>query len=187
MTKSQTAQHSSVLDNTPNLDLLHRQRTFSIDETREQLQQGKAVHKEAVMSGNIDSTVNYSSSSSKKHKQSAPAPAPSSGANFSYATALKSINDTPALPPAPPKEATKKKTKKDDKVKRDKDDSDNQSVQSASATEGKPTTTTNTNTNSPARENKKKKGGEKATAETAESGSAWGGKPSFANVSTYSV
>lgn len=38
----------------PNLDLLLRQRTFSIDETREQLRQGKPVHKDAVISGAVD-------------------------------------------------------------------------------------------------------------------------------------
>lgn len=175
MTKAQTALHSAVLDNTPNLDLLHRQRTFSIDETREQLQQGKAVHKEAVLSGNVDSAVNYSSSSSKKQKQAA---ASSSGSTFSYATALKTVSDAPVLPPAPPKveasKVDKKKTKKEEKPKKKEEDSDAQSV---STTEGKPANST--------RENKKKKA-EKSTAEV-DSGSTWGGKPSFANVSSNTV
>jgi len=38
----------------PNLDLLQRQRTFSIDETREQLQQGRPVQRLAVTSGEVD-------------------------------------------------------------------------------------------------------------------------------------
>jgi hypothetical protein len=38
----------------PNLDLLKRQRTFSIDETREQLVQGRPVQREAVISGAVD-------------------------------------------------------------------------------------------------------------------------------------
>jgi hypothetical protein len=38
----------------PNTDLLLRQRTFSIDETREQLRQGRPVHKDAVISGAVD-------------------------------------------------------------------------------------------------------------------------------------
>ena len=66
------------MDSTPNLDLLHRQRTFSIDETREQLEQGRPVQREAVMSGPIDSTVSYSSSSSS-----------SSGSSSSGAVAAK--------------------------------------------------------------------------------------------------
>jgi hypothetical protein len=39
---------------TPNLDLLKRQRTFSIDETREQLRQGRPVQREAIISGAVD-------------------------------------------------------------------------------------------------------------------------------------
>lgn len=39
---------------TPNMDLLKRQRTFSIDETREQLIQGRPVQREAVISGAVD-------------------------------------------------------------------------------------------------------------------------------------
>lgn len=39
---------------TPNLDLLQRQRTFSIDETREQLQQGRPVQQMAVVGGSVD-------------------------------------------------------------------------------------------------------------------------------------
>lgn len=38
----------------PNLDLLQRQRTFSIDETREQLQQGRPVQRMAVAAGSVD-------------------------------------------------------------------------------------------------------------------------------------
>jgi hypothetical protein len=38
----------------PNMDLLKRQRTFSIDETREQLRQGRPVQREAIISGAVD-------------------------------------------------------------------------------------------------------------------------------------
>ena len=38
----------------PNKDLLLRQRTFSIDETRELLRQGKPVHREAIVEGAVD-------------------------------------------------------------------------------------------------------------------------------------
>jgi hypothetical protein len=37
-----------------NVDLLLRQRTFSIDETREQLRQGRAVQREAIIAGAVD-------------------------------------------------------------------------------------------------------------------------------------
>jgi len=46
--------HTHSMTATPNMDLLKRQRSFSIDETREQLQQGKPVQREAVMSGAVD-------------------------------------------------------------------------------------------------------------------------------------
>lgn len=45
------AGHTLAMQENVNKDLLHRQRTFSIDETREQLNQGRPVHKEAVISG----------------------------------------------------------------------------------------------------------------------------------------
>jgi len=48
------ADHTHAMTATPNMDLLKRQRSFSIDETREQLQQGKPVQREAVMSGAVD-------------------------------------------------------------------------------------------------------------------------------------
>mgnify|MGYP006077112707 CR=1 FL=1 len=47
-------EHSHSMTSTPNMDLLKRQRSFSIEETREQLQQGRPVHKEAVAAGPVD-------------------------------------------------------------------------------------------------------------------------------------
>ncbi len=46
--------HSLAITATPNLDLLKRQRTFSIDETREQLRQGRPVLKDAIIPGAVD-------------------------------------------------------------------------------------------------------------------------------------
>mmetsp|Transcript_21697 Transcript_21697/g.29870 ORF Transcript_21697/g.29870 Transcript_21697/m.29870 type:complete len:941 (-) Transcript_21697:1222-4044(-) len=46
--------HPFAMTASPNLDLLKRQRTFSIDETREQLVQGRPVQREAVISGAVD-------------------------------------------------------------------------------------------------------------------------------------
>ena len=42
------------MTDTPNTDLLLRQRTFSIDETREQMQQGRPVQREAIIAGEVD-------------------------------------------------------------------------------------------------------------------------------------
>lgn len=54
------AEHGHAMTATPNMDLLRRQRSFSIDETREQLQQGKPVHREAVAAGAVDyASMNY--------------------------------------------------------------------------------------------------------------------------------
>lgn len=48
------ADHPIALTSAPNMDLLKRQRTFSIDETREQLRQGRPVQREAIISGAVD-------------------------------------------------------------------------------------------------------------------------------------
>jgi hypothetical protein len=47
-------EHGHAMTATPNMDLLRRQRSFSIDETREQLQQGKPVQRDAIASGAVD-------------------------------------------------------------------------------------------------------------------------------------
>lgn len=47
-------QHPIALVGTPNTDLLLRQRTFSIDETKEQMQLGRPVQREAVLTGEVD-------------------------------------------------------------------------------------------------------------------------------------
>lgn len=47
-------QHEFAMTDTPNMDLLQRQRTFSIDETREQLRQGKPVQRDAIIGGAVD-------------------------------------------------------------------------------------------------------------------------------------
>lgn len=127
ITPTQAAAHAAVMDMAPNMDLLHRQRTFSIDETREQLQQGRPVQREAVMSGNIDSTVNYSSSSGRAAPHSGAGrhggnsgssnsnnnkggnKPPSSGSTFSYASVVKSAA---AAPPADEPVTAKKETTK---------------------------------------------------------------------------
>ncbi len=47
------------METSPSMDLLQRQRTFSIDETREQLRQGRPVQKEAVIAGAVDNGSFY--------------------------------------------------------------------------------------------------------------------------------
>ena len=54
----QPASHPLSMTVAPNLDLLQRQRTFSIDETREQLRQGRPVQQEAISSA---SSADYGS------------------------------------------------------------------------------------------------------------------------------
>lgn len=46
--------HPLAMTVLPNMDLLKRQRTFSIDETREQLRQGRPVQREAIVAGAVD-------------------------------------------------------------------------------------------------------------------------------------
>lgn len=48
------SQHPLALVTSPNTDLLLRQRTFSIDETKEQMQLGRPVQREAVITGEVD-------------------------------------------------------------------------------------------------------------------------------------
>lgn len=46
--------HPYALTTAPNMDLLKKQRSYSIDETREQLRQGRPVHREAITAGAVD-------------------------------------------------------------------------------------------------------------------------------------
>lgn len=63
-------QHSYAMTATPNLDLLKRQRTFSIDETREQLRQGRPVQREAILPGAVDyNSMMYGDESNAKQNK----------------------------------------------------------------------------------------------------------------------
>jgi len=90
--------HSFVLEKEPNKGLLQNQRTFSIDQTREQLCQGRPVLREAVVPGHVDygnlmygegynsSKVNEEKQSEKKspgsdNKQSVPSKQPTTNKN----------------------------------------------------------------------------------------------------------
>ncbi|CAM9691157.1 unnamed protein product, partial [Discosporangium mesarthrocarpum] len=46
--------HTIVFDREPNMGLLLRQRSVSIDECREQLRKGRPVHREGVIAGDVD-------------------------------------------------------------------------------------------------------------------------------------
>lgn len=50
----QPEEHPLAMTTTPHADLLLRQRTFSIDETREQLTQGRPVQRTAIINGAVD-------------------------------------------------------------------------------------------------------------------------------------
>jgi len=67
--------HFHVLEKEPNKGLLQNQRTFSIDQTREQLCQGRPVLREAVVPGHVDYAnlmygEGYSNSKVNEQKQS---------------------------------------------------------------------------------------------------------------------
>jgi hypothetical protein len=51
---SSQSEHTAAMVTSPNTDLLLRQRTFSIDETRKQMQLGRPVQREAVITGAVD-------------------------------------------------------------------------------------------------------------------------------------
>lgn len=91
-------EHSLALSATPNMDLLKRQRTFSIDETREQLRQGRPVQREAIISGAVDYRSLMFGDDHEQQKHAAVAPkaadltaASSSAANTSTASAASEI------------------------------------------------------------------------------------------------
>jgi hypothetical protein len=103
--------HPLAMTTTPNMDLLQRQRTFSIDETREQLRQGRPV-REAVLSGAVDYGSmmygdGYQSSGvadASEGSKSSPADAPVKAAAVPGSWAARV-----AAPPVPPPEGTQPK------------------------------------------------------------------------------
>jgi len=168
-------EHPSALSNTPNLDLLQRQRTFSIDETREQLRQGRPVQREAVAAGSVDYGV-MMYGDDYQGAGAAPA-APVVGG--SWAGVLKKGGLTPPPAPAPVKAAPtpakkaaekpaatteKQETKKEGPSKKEKKErkADQKRARSDS---------NSSNT----------KGAKKDDAAAAQP-SGWGGRPTFANV-----
>lgn len=86
------ADHPMALTTTPNLDLLKRQRTFSIDETREQLRQGRPVQREAIISGAVDMRSFVFGDDSKDHAAAAAGTAaPTAVASSSGASATETL------------------------------------------------------------------------------------------------
>jgi la-related protein 4 len=85
------SQHPLAMTVEANKDLLKRQRTFSIDETREQLRQGRPVQREAILSGKVDSRSLYygdePSAPAAAKKEAAPAAAPVSSPSAAKKTA----------------------------------------------------------------------------------------------------
>jgi la-related protein 4 len=192
------SQYSQIMDSTPNLDLLHRQRTFSIDETREQLEQGRPVQREAVLGGPIDNTVSYSkkgvasSGSAQGQKAASKAKGEStlsaSASSFSYASIVKT--DAAPVPAAAPKPkpaaapaaktdaapaAKKAEANKAGRKERDDGEAGAEKAQAGSA----PST--------PARDKKRREPKAEDAAAPAPAPSGWGGKATFANVSFSSV
>lgn len=89
-----TGEHPLAMEVAPNVDLLLRQRTFSIDETREQMQQGRPVQRDAVISGEVDyNSVMYGEDSSDGQgqvKDQTTDQSPKKKAGGSWAGVLKS-------------------------------------------------------------------------------------------------
>lgn len=78
-----------------NKDLLKRQRSFSIDETREQLRQGRPVQREAILPGKVDSRSLY-------YGDNEPSAAPHQAAHHTAAAAAPAAakKEAPAAPAA---------------------------------------------------------------------------------------
>lgn len=190
-------QYSQIMDSTPNLDLLHRQRTFSIDETREQLEQGRPVQREAVLGGSIENTVNYSKKSAgganagasngqskaPKAKSGESSNLNASASSFSYASIVKTESaPVPAATVAPKAKPVPAKTepKKADNSKstRKADKEEHSEAQGEKAQSSAPST--------PAREKKRRepKAEQQQEAAPAAAPTGWGGKATFANVSS---
>ena len=173
----------------PNVDLLLRQRTFSIDETREQMQQGRPVQRDAVISGAVDyNSVMYgedTSSEGQATKTQTEQASNKKAGGGSWAGVLKSTAAIP--PPAPTKTGPPRATAPAAKAEPTKGKSD------AGKKDGK-----SKGVSSSRKEDKGNKGGDKKDGRGQRSGGGrrndqkekeptgpplrWGDKPSFANV-----
>lgn len=87
---------------TPNTDLLLRQRTFSIDETREQMQQGRPVHREAAIAGDVDygSLIYGEDTQAGASQAGASQQKKKTATGGSWAGVLMKGGDAPPAPPA---------------------------------------------------------------------------------------
>jgi hypothetical protein len=101
------AEHPCAMTTTPNNDLLMRQRTFSIDETREQMQQGRPVHREAAIAGDVDygSLIYGEDTQAGAQGGVAQQPKKKASGGGSWAAALMKGGDAPPAPPAVQKKA----------------------------------------------------------------------------------
>jgi len=187
-------QYSQIMDSTPNLDLLHRQRTFSIDETREQLDQGRPVQREAVMGGSIDNTVSYSkknasstansSGGQKATKSKGESTLNASASSFSYASIVKT--ETAPVPAAAAAAAPKPKAapaKTETAKKADIGKSTRKSDKDESAGDSHVEKASGSTPSTPAREKKRREPKSEQESAPASAPSGWGGKATFANVS----
>jgi hypothetical protein len=184
-----TTEHPLAMEVSPNVDLLLRQRTFSIDETREQMQQGRPVQRDAVISGAVDyNSVMYgedTSSEGQATKTQTEQASNKKAGGGSWAGVLKSTAAIP--PPAPTKTGPPRATAPAAKAEPTKGKSD------AGKKDGK-----SKGVSSSRKEDKGNKGGDKKDGRGQRSGGGrrndqkekeptgpplrWGDKPSFANV-----
>lgn len=172
------SEHPLAMEETPNKDLLLRQRTFSIDETREQMQLGRPVQRDAVIAGEVDyNSVMYGEDAPPQAPQNAPpaAQVPKKKTGGSWAGVLKSSAGSPAQQPTSKPEVPKKEPSK----------------AKPSSTNAPTANTASTASTSGGKGKAEKKGGrgggrhrndQKDKEKAAEPPLKWGDKPSFANV-----
>lgn len=196
-------EHPLVMSTTPNVDLLLRQRTFSIDETKEQLQLGRPVMKEAILETAVDyGSMMYGEDHESSTAAKAEAAPQATKAPSSWAGVLMKSTASPAKPasensqnkPTPKPAVEKKPVEKEAPAAVTPTVAANATnTQSTESGESNADTKTKSEKDTVTKKGEKKekdrnqskkgkgeKGGDDAAkAKVAES---WGGRPTFANI-----
>jgi hypothetical protein len=198
--------HPLSMTSSPNLDLLQRQRTFSIDETREQLRQGRPVQREAVIAGSVDygsmmygddhvaTPVTATPNVPKESKSSKP----DNKESGSWAARIKLSSDVSAVSISTSKvdnkdnkSSSKKNVTSTTSSERKSDKKPTNNKDSNKDNKSKSRNNSRSDSNSGKSKRGDNKGGDKdnkvSDKEVKDSseelkGSDWGGKPTFANI-----
>lgn len=183
------AEHPQAMDTAPNMDLLLRQRTFSIDETREQLRQGRPVQRDAVIAGGVD----YGALMYGEHYDNKPegATAQQPAVPKGYAAALMAGGKATPEQPVPMKATAKPPATPQKQQQQPQAASAAKSAPKDAGKEEKPA-----KAGKASRRGKGNRGSESAEAQPAKAGKAtkksdaeqpekpstWGGRPTFLDV-----